>query len=249
MELFWQIHRDIPREGPGSEEYTLKALSLIKSKEQMNRIVDIGCGPGMQTLTLAINTGAEVTAVDTHQPFLDRLAVMVKKEKLEGRIRIQNVSMFELPFKEGAFDVVWSEGAIFIIGFERGLKEWRRLVRPGGYIVVSEATWLCTKEQAPKECREFWDGAYPTMGTIGENIEAAFNLGYKLIGTLVLPEACWWEYYTPLEKNIKALLRQHPDDNKIKAFIEEEYREIEIYTKYKDYYGYVFYIFQRKEDT
>lgn len=46
--------------------------------------------------------------------------------------------MFELPFSANTFDIIWSEGAIFIIGFEQGLREWKPFLKLGGYLVLSE---------------------------------------------------------------------------------------------------------------
>lgn len=39
-------------------------------------------------------------------------------------------------------DLIWSEGAVYTIGFERGINEWYKFLKHGGYIAISEASWF-----------------------------------------------------------------------------------------------------------
>ena len=153
-------------------------------------------------------------------------------------------SMFNLPFANSQFDLIWSEGAIFIIGFERGVREWKRLLKPGGQLVVSDVCWLQSKPTVPAECVSFWDKDYPSMGSVGSNMEAAFAAGYRVQATLLLPDSGWWEYYGPLQKNRERLLQAHPEDEEVAAFVREGQKGIEIFQQYGAYYGYVFFIMQ-----
>ena len=132
MNIFFEIHKDLTREGPGDSQSTRQAISLLKDLPVHPLILDIGCGPGMQTLDLAAYTSGEIIAVDTHQPFLDQLQRRIEIKGLAERVHLANVSMFDLKFPEQNFDVIWSEGAIYIIGFENGLRTWRRLLKHGG---------------------------------------------------------------------------------------------------------------------
>ena len=72
-DVFFELHRDLPREGPGDDESTLRALALCTELPERPDVLDVGCGPGMQTLALAAATGGIITAVDAHEPFLDQL--------------------------------------------------------------------------------------------------------------------------------------------------------------------------------
>ena len=47
--------------------------------------------------------------------------------------------MDNLPFQNEELDLIWSEGAIYNIGFERGMNEWNKYLKKGGFIAVSEA--------------------------------------------------------------------------------------------------------------
>ena len=243
MDLFFELHSDIPREGPGDDASTRQAFGLMRGLPARPRFLDIGCGPGLQALQLAKISAATITAIDTHQPFLDVLALRADQAGLAERIIIRNKSMFALDFKPGSFDVLWSEGAIYIIGFEKGLREWQPLLKKGGYLAVTELSWL--KPDPPAEARAFWNENYPGMHTLEENLATLRNTSYREIGHFVLPESSWREeYYTPLEKRIQILTEKYREDEEALAFLHGSQREIDLYRKYSDWYGYVFYIMQ-----
>ncbi len=243
MEILFEIFKNIPRHGPGLDESTKKAFLTLENLPENPEILDIGCGPGQQTLQLAKLTNGNITAIDINQEAIDKLKTKVSNEKSGTNINVINKSMFKLDFSAESFDLIWSEGAIYIIGFEKGLKEWKKLIKPGGYIVASEITWL--QDDLPEELKAFWEAEYPAIKNLRGNIEIAQNAGYKIIDHFPLPEAGWWEeLYTPLEKNLAELRKKHSEKEYLEA-IEMNRQEIELYRKYSDYYGYVFYILQK----
>jgi SAM-dependent methyltransferase len=237
MEVFFEIHQDLPKESPGGDEYTRQAFQMLPQLYQPN-ILDIGCGPGAQTLELARLTDGHITAIDTHQPFLDRLQAQATALGLRDRITCLNRSMFALSFPEATFDLLWAEGSIYIIGLERGLKQWHPLIKPGGFLVVSELVWLQSKP--PKTIQAFWEENYPEMRTLEEVLNLIAGCGYDLIGHFTLPEKAWWNYYLPLQAKIDYLCALYNNNLEALAVINNEQLEIEMYKKYHDWYGYEF---------
>jgi SAM-dependent methyltransferase len=242
-EIFWAVHRDLPREGPGDDESTLRAFEMLENFPAAASILDIGCGPGTQTVALARHAGlAKLVAVDTHQPFLDDLSRRAAKAGVAERIQPLNMSMFELYF-ETQFDLLWSEGAIYIIGFEEGLKKWRPLLKPGGFVAVTEISWL--KPDVPDEAARFWQEAYPTIATVEENLARLSRAGYRALGHFALPESAWWnDYYNPMAERIQFLREKYRGNEEAQNILDMEYAEIELYRKYSANYGYVFYVMQ-----
>ncbi|HDQ06052.1 MAG TPA: class I SAM-dependent methyltransferase [Candidatus Bathyarchaeota archaeon] len=244
--IFWEIHGGLPREGPGDNASTRKAYLMLEDLPENPRILDIGCGPGMQTIELAKLSGGQIDALDNHEPFLEDLSKRAKKEGVTDRIRPVKGDMFNLNYNDNSFDLIWSEGAIFVIGFEKGLREWRRLLTDTGYLVVSEMSWL--RSDVPKEAAAFMKQAYlgyPEIKTSEENLEIARNSGYRVVDFFVLPSKSWWvNYYIPIEAKLPAMKTKYKDDKKALQFIAFEETEIEMFRKYSDYYGYVFYILQ-----
>ena len=242
-DIFFEIHTDLPREGPGRDKYTAKAFRMLPELEKP-RILDVGCGPGGPTMELARLSAGHVIGMDVHQPYLDRLSRKIAAAGLSNRVESLNCSMFEMPFPDESFDVIWAEGSIYFIGFERGLKEWRRFIKPDGFLVVHEMTWL--HPEPPQEIYDYWKELYPGIKTVAENAELIPGCGYNLIGHFTLPEDAWWtEYYGPLEARIRELRKKYVDDAQALAVLDEEQREIEMYEKYQRWYGSVFFVMQR----
>ena len=239
--VFWELHSDLPREGPGNFEATQKAFDRLKTLPEKPHLLDVGCGPGMQTLDLAKLTQGTIVAADNHQPYLDRLQAKIDRGGLGDRVRVVRADMADLPFAARSFDAIWSEGAIYIIGFDRGLHAWQSLLKPGGYLAVTELTWL--HPHPPQAARDFWRLAYPAIRDVNANVAAIAAAGYEIVDSFALPEAAWWnDYYDPLERKIARLEEVYGDRLEALQAIESERQEIDLYRNYSKYYGYVFYI-------
>jgi hypothetical protein len=66
---------------------------------------------------------------------------------------------------------------------------------------------------------------------------------YIPVAIFTLPEKCWTDnYFTLREAALKTLLDKYTGNKTVKAFVENNRYEVELYSKYKQYYGYVFYI-------
>ncbi|MBP0028862.1 class I SAM-dependent methyltransferase [Roseofilum sp. Guam] len=245
--VFWQIHSNLPREGPGNFASTQQAFSRLSALPNCPQILDVGCGPGQQTLDLATLSNGTITAVDFHQAYLDELKQRFETQGWGSRLEVVCADMADLPFAAQSFNLIWSEGAIYIMGFDRGLSKWRSLLKPGGYIAVTEITWL--KPNPPEPVKQFWQEGYPSMRTLEENRTAMETAGYAIVDTFVLPEIAWWtDYYTPVENKINQLKIQYQNDPESLQVLENEQQEIDLYRHYSQYYGYVFYIGQRPDN-
>jgi ubiquinone/menaquinone biosynthesis C-methylase UbiE len=241
--FFFEVHSGLPREGPGDNESTKKAYLMLDDLPEKPRILDIGCGPGMQTIMLAKLSKGRIDAVDNHQPFLEHLEKKAEEEGVGDKITVVNGDMVALDYEDERFDLIWSEGAIFIIGFEKGIREWRSLLTGKGYLVVSELSWL--KANPPEEVRKFFVEGYPGIKTINENLETIKKAGYRIINHFGLPEKSWWaNYYKPIEAKIPSMKLKYKDDKEALAFLAVEELEIAMFRRYSDYYGYVFYVMQ-----
>jgi len=244
IEVFWKLHVDLPKQGPGSDASTRRALALVPELPPAARILDLGCGPGRQSLVLARETGGHVTAVDLLPLFLKQLEERARTARLSDRIATLNASMDDLPCEDESFDLLWSEGAIYNIGFDNGLSTWRRLLRPGCSLAVSELCWLT--HDPPEHIRRFWGSDYPAMRGHEANERAVANAGYRLLGSFVLSEAEWWDdYYNPIDERIAALREQRSDAGWLAALDAAE-EESSIVRDCGGSFGYVFYVMQKR---
>lgn len=239
MRIFFEIHQNNPQEGPGDYESTRRAFSLLKDLPPSPRILDVGCGPGRQTFDLCRLTRGNIVAVDLHRPYIDALQSRSKAHGLTARITSLNGDMGNLPFKLQTFDVIWSEGAVYNIGFKAGLEIWRPLLKNGGFVAVTELTWL--RSDAPDELKAFFNTEYPPMQDTYSNIEDLRAAGYQPIGHFTLPESAWWNYYRAIEKRVVRLKEKYQDDKDALGLLDAEIREINLYRQFSDYYGYAFF--------
>ena len=243
-DIFFEIYQDLQREGVGRDVYTRKAFEMLPELDQP-RILDVGCGSGGPTLELARLTQGQIIGLDIHQAFLDKLSRRIQDAGFSDRVQVLNRSMFEMNFPNESFDILWAEGSIFIIGFERGLKQWRRLIKPEGLLVVHELGWL--RPDPPQEILDYWKTEYPGIQTVPENRKTIVACGYRLIGHFTLPEDAWWvEYYDPLEKRVRKLRSKYAEDGEALTVLDKTQQEIDLYRRYHKWYGSAFFVTQKK---
>jgi len=239
--LVCEYFSSLERQGPGSPDVTLRALSFVDSLTPESRIADIGCGTGGQTMVLAHHAPGRIIGLDLFPAFVDLFNAKAKRSNLQDRMRGIVGSMDNLPFQDEELDLIWSEGAIYNIGFERGLNEWRTYLKAGGILAVSEASWFT--EERPAEIDRYWKDAYPEIETIAAKVARMQKAGYVPLATFVLPETCWTEhFYDPQVPAQIDFLKKYAGNTTAEELIANERQEAELYRRYKAYYGYVFYI-------
>lgn len=242
LELLIDFHRNTERQGPGSEADTLKALSFVRLPvDKPLQVADLGCGSGGQTITLAQHLNASITAVDLFPVFLDELNDKSRRLGLTNKISTIEASIDALPFSRGQFDLIWSEGAIYNIGFKNGIALWKEFLKPGGYLAVSEMTWI--SQSRPKEIQDFWVREYPEIDTAANKIRILEENGFTLEGYFRLGPESWIEtYYRPMELRFEAFLSRHNHSELAHKVVKEHRSEIELYHTFHDNFSYGFYI-------
>ena len=245
LDLLIDLHKDGPRQGPGSDDHTRLALTLsgLRGADHL-KIADIGCGTGAATKVLAEELDAEITGVDWLPAFLARLDETAAQTETPGQIKTLPASMDALPFEDASFDAIWSEGAIYRMGFENGIKAWRRFLKPGGVLAVSELTWFT--HERPDEIERHWMEAYPEVATASAKIATLEANGYFLLGYFPLTEICWLDnYYRPMQARFADFLSRNDNTDAAKALVAAEEKEISLYERYSTYVGYGFYVAKR----
>ena len=243
-DLLIEFHLNSHRLAPGSDDLTMKAFdSTGFSRSEQLKILDIGCGTGAQTLALLHHTHAIITAVDNSMSLLVKMEERAVDAGFEHRINALFASMSNIPLDEGIFDLIWAEGSIYIIGFEEGLNQFRKFLKPKGMMVISELVWI-TKNR-PKEIEDYWKENYPGIATVEEKETQISKNGMRLIDSFVLPESCWInEYYEPNSRRTKEFVKQFKHEEGVDDFLTFEKSEYETYLNFKEYYSYAFFIIQ-----
>ncbi|MCB9788550.1 MAG: methyltransferase domain-containing protein [Deltaproteobacteria bacterium] len=242
IQLLLDLHKPNARQGPGSDATTRQALELSGLLGRTGlEVADLGCGTGASAMVLAEHLDAHVTAVDLFPEFLEELTRRAKERGVGARITTLAASLDALSFEHQSLDAIWSEGAIYNIGFDAGIAAWRPFLRPGGVLALSEITWMTADR--PGELQAHWDSEYPEIDLASGKLAVLERHGFTPIGYFPLPEPCWLQhYYRPLQARFPELLEQHENSDAARALVEAEEREIALYERHKPHISYGFYI-------
>ncbi len=242
LDAMISLHREGYRQGPGSDHHTQLALSFVENRDNIGlNVADIGCGTGAQTLKLASCLQGHITAIDLFPEFLEKLEIRKAERSLRCEITTLAGSMDDLPFKKESLDIIWSEGAIYNIGFARGIAYWKGFLKAGGFMVLSDLTWI--KPDRPAELEQFWNNEYPEADTAAHKIKTLEENGFTVTGYFYLSTSCWLdEYYLPLEEKLERFSNLHKERDAFLQMVNDTRDEIAFYKKYRHYYSYGFYI-------
>jgi len=248
LDLLIDLHRDGARQGPGGDDQTRLAIALSGLRDRPNlRLADIGCGTGAATLVLATDLDAHVTAVDLLPDFLADLDEAAARHGLADRIDTLPAAMDALPFADTSLDAIWCEGAIYNMGFAAGVGAWRRFLKPGGILAVSELTWLTAER--PDELQAHWSREYPEVDMASGKFGVLEGLGFSPVGYFALPESCWLEnFYRPLQARFPAFLDRHGHTDAARAIVAAEQTEIALYECNRAHVSYGYYIARKTGD-
>ena len=236
------LFADMEKPSPGDDSLSLYVLRSLPA-HRFDVVVDAGCGAGRQTFVLAGELKTPIHAVDSYQPFLNRLKHRAKDKRLAQFVRTHCMDMKDIPTVFPTIDLLWAEGAAYNIGFANALATWAKAIKPNGFAVVSELCWL-RDDKIPQAVKEFFRSGYPEMQSVEQNIQTAENAGYELFNSYTLPKETWVrDYYDILEPRSKSLVNH--SDVGVRDFAIETLKEIETFRISEDSYGYVFYVLQR----
>jgi ubiquinone/menaquinone biosynthesis C-methylase UbiE len=223
------------RHCPGSDAFTTKVLQQIKLKNPEPQIANIVCGTGEQALLLAgTYRKGTVTAVDRDGSFFLSIRAKAKKNRIGDRVKIQLSSFTDLPFTGESLDLLLSEGAFEELDFGKRLSRWRKYIRPGGYLAMSELCLLTDKE-LPHEVYDYFGNAFQNreLESINYHLAQIKEAGYRLHTRFTLPDECWSGYFDSMKKGM---------GKQFASAIEEER---EFYLAYKEYFAYVYFVMRR----
>jgi SAM-dependent methyltransferase len=243
--LFFELFNGLPRQGPGDAASTLQALALVPGVGPATRVLDIGCGTGLQTRVLACHSPARFVAIDTHPPFVRELQRHARTLGLADRLDARVGDMRALDFPPRSFDLIWCEGAIYVMGVEAALSAWRPLLAPGGHVAVTEVCWMTP--DPPAECAAFWAEEYPAIREPPVLLQIIDRCGYDEVGHFALPPSSWWDdYYRPLQQKITEFRQQHPDETDAQELADRVQREIDVWHAYSEFYSYEFFVMRAR---
>ena len=239
---FFELHRELARQGPGDPVSTARALFAVPEVPHRPNILDLGCGPGAQTLDLArLLPDARITAVDLHQPFLDELNQRAGEAGFSDRITTLRGDLCDPPATEPV-DLIWAEGSAYFLGFEAVLTRWPALLARGGAIALTEPVRLV--DPLPPRVEALWRTEYEVrpLETLRNQVSQA---GLVLHDSFVLDVEAWRAYYGPLQQRVDRLRPEA--DAALTKVLDLAQEEIDTFWAHPNAVGYAFFIFGRPQ--
>ena len=204
-------------------KYTKKAFQLLPKMDRLS-ILDVGCGSGVSTMELAKLCDGWIVALDIDEHALDRLDAKIQKAGFSHRMKTLKRSMMDMDFPEQSFDIIWSEGSIYAVGFENGLRQWARFLKPKGFLVVHDET-----------------------GNLQEKLKLIASCGFDLVDYFILDQDVWWnEYCVPLQKLIDEVRPRCAGDPEVLALIDRNQREIDMFKVTPQSYHSTYFIMRKR---
>ena len=241
LALFLELYGSLPRAAPGSAACTERALNLVPEGPRRT-VLDVGCGPGAQTLSLAgTHPNSIVTAFDLLPPMVVEARRRCINAGLQNRVVTAVADMAAPPVAPASQDLVWCEGAVYNLGVTEALRRWRPVLRAGGCIGFSDAVWL--EDRPADEIRRWWTAEYPAITNLEGVREAIAAAGYESISSFVLPAEAWWDdYYAPLERRLIGFLAANAGNSRAEGIAGAVREEISMFRRFGDTYSYAFFI-------
>lgn len=259
MSASFRVHSGLDREAPGSVDSTRRALAMVTDLPPAPLVVDAGCGPGASAVDLALALpGARVVAVDLHAPFVAAVAERAVAAGVGDRVVGVAGDMADLggvlatAGVGGPVDLIWSEGAAYVIGFEAALAAWRSLLVAGGAggrggaIALTDAVW--TSPTVPQAVRDYWEAGYPDIQPAQVRRAQIAPAGFHRVGDFPLPRGDWEAYYEPIRSRVEALRPEAADDPELAGALAATEEELAIFDGGgAEAVGYQFFVMRRRD--
>lgn len=237
---FYEAYKGLDRLSPGSSEVTMSAIKKLGIDRLGNlNILDIACGVGSSTILLAdYFENSTVEAFDLFRHYINVLDEKIDENSLQDRVFTYVMDMKDPDFANEEFDIIFCEASCEVIGFKKALQDWKRLLKPDGFMVISDLTWISKPSSSSVK---FWKNIYSEVDSVENKITQIEKEGYDFIDCVTVPKDCWIDYYDKLEENLNSI----KSDSSAKDFVKQLKKEINHYRKNSDDYSYVFYIMKK----
>ncbi len=134
-------------------------------------VLDAGCGPAVLT-RLLLGLGHSVTAIDVSEAMLELARTSVEPG---SKVNFHQASAEELPFEDESFDLVINRYVVWTLPDPvRAIREWRRVLKPGGRVCIIDGNWYYNYYHSP--IRRAWN----ELTHLIYKVRSGFDKGQKL---------------------------------------------------------------------
>ncbi|AWV33905.1 class I SAM-dependent methyltransferase [Paenibacillus sp. FSL H7-0716] len=145
VEMYWEGEAELYSEGIQKElngfqrEAWLKLILTNAPQKERLHVLDIGCGPGFFSVILS-SAGHLVTAIDCTDNMLEEARAHSSREGVT--VTFRKMDSHKLDFAAESFDLIVCRNVTWsLTDPQSAYKEWGRVLKPGGRLLVFDANW------------------------------------------------------------------------------------------------------------
>ncbi len=176
---------------PGGVELTHEAEAHVGLGPSAT-VLSVACGTGELELYLAQKYECHVVGIDLGEDFIRTARDKSAARKLTGLATFAIADGNALPFEKASFDVILCSGALCAF-FDRGIREFHRVLGPGGRLIVTDVIWRTGA--VPKAVRDWWTDGTADIRTLKGNCAAFADRGFHVLFSRAYHEPSWWDAY------------------------------------------------------
>jgi SAM-dependent methyltransferase len=199
-----------------------------------SRVLDIGSGKGWASLLLAKEFGTRVVMIDNSTVWIGRSKELFAEHNMSDHAEFYCMDASDYVFGERTFDLIICLGTAAIYGsFAHAIRNLRRGVRPGGYVIIGEPT---VEKHAPKDYVRYLNESGWVLCNAQTLLEDIRNNEYEMLYALRSTKA-EWDAYMGLQwieiSNHAVLNPKDPIAQEYFAWMEDEQ---EVYLRYQRHF-------------
>lgn len=208
-----------------------------------DRVIDIGCGKAALLVGLAERHGVTGVGVDRNPAFVAEGRTLAERHGVASSLTLIEGDASALALEAGSFTLGICVGAAHALGgYRETLRGLRRLVRPGGHVLVGQGFW---KRVPDPEYLERLGATRDEMTTHEGNIEAGAAEGLTGRGAWLSRDQDWDRYEDLYADTIERHVAAHPEDPDAPAMLERIRRWRETYLRWgRETLGFGLYLFE-----
>jgi SAM-dependent methyltransferase len=189
----WHLEAQNKFYGAENDAFFERSLDFVASAlnaPEDSRILDAGCGVGMQAIRLA-RRGFVVHGVDALPAALEEAEKNITLAGLRDRITISEGDVRAFSFEDGAFEYVLCQGVLMHVHqVDEAIAELVRVLKPGGSIVIGENNASSLQARVSRLLSRIRPGARPgrrQMTPRGWEVVQEGSEGSILVRTASIP--------------------------------------------------------------
>jgi len=227
---------------PAGGEFT-RVAARVSGVNPASTVLDMGCGYGEASATIAAEFRCRVTAVDNNPENIELAKALCMERKIGHLVTFESKDLLACDFAENKFDLVLAEGGIFsFISRREGLRLAKAWLQDNGWLAFSDLILL--SEKVPEDVRSVFEDEKYHYESEGSYRALVAEAGFEVQLMSLVPPSGWDNYYGHMARRLEDSKGVFADRRVKLGF----HREIDVFYRLEGfrYIGYLFCMARKK---